>query len=103
MQDDLVGFRVGIPLHGNITVALWFGSVVRDTDPPAMAFAFHTAFTAAGVLRIEARDLTVRQPLRISVQRLPSDCKDIEAVRMKYRILMLRYSDEAGTVNDTTE
>lgn len=59
VQDDLVGFRVGVPLEGDITIALWFGAVVRDTDPPALAYAFHTAFVAPGVMRIEARDLTV--------------------------------------------
>ncbi len=59
-----MGFRVGVPLEGDIVIALWFGTVVRDTDAPALAYAFHTAFAAPGVLRIEPRDLTVGRCIR---------------------------------------
>ena len=89
LQDDLIGFRVGIPLDGDIVIALWFGDIVRETDTPAFVYAFHTAFVGsgvpnvaelylgplwsvymlhhgdiltwcgAGVLRIEPRDMTV--------------------------------------------
>jgi hypothetical protein len=49
LQDDLIGFRVGIPLDGDIAIALWFGDIVRETDTPAFTYAFHTAFVGSGV------------------------------------------------------
>lgn len=47
-QDDLIGFRVGVPLDGDIVIALWFGDMVREQDVPAFAYAFHTAFVGPG-------------------------------------------------------
>ena len=49
LQDDLIGFRVGIPLDGDIVIALWFGNIVRETDTPAFTYAFHTAFVGSGL------------------------------------------------------
>jgi hypothetical protein len=49
LQDDLIGFRVGIPLDGDIVIALWFGDIVRETDTPAFVYAFHTAFVGSGL------------------------------------------------------
>ena len=63
-----MGFRVGVPLEGDIVIALWFGAVVRDTDAPALAYAFHTAFAAPGVLRVEPRDLTVSRCITLTTQ-----------------------------------
>lgn len=51
LQDDLIGFRVGVPLDGDIVIALWFGDIVRDTDTPAFSYAFHTAFAGSGARR----------------------------------------------------
>lgn len=59
---------MGVPLEGDIVIALWFGAVVRDTDAPALAYAFHTAFAAPGVLRIEPRDLTVGRCIPATTQ-----------------------------------
>jgi hypothetical protein len=50
VQDDLIGFRAGIPLDGDIVIALWFGNIVRETDAPAFTYAFHTAFVGSGML-----------------------------------------------------
>ena len=54
LQDDLIGFRVSLPLDGDITIALWFGDIVRDTDAPALAYTFHTAFAAGKHTQHEA-------------------------------------------------
>jgi len=43
-QDDMVGFRVKIPILGDITLGLWFGDHRTEHDPPAFAYAANTAF-----------------------------------------------------------
>ncbi len=46
-QDDMVGFRVKIPILGDITLGLWFGDHRTEHDPPAFAYAANTAFLQA--------------------------------------------------------
>jgi hypothetical protein len=56
----LVGFHVGVKLEGDIAIGLWFGDHKSDTDPPALAYVFHTAFVHdAGLVRVRARRLDV--------------------------------------------
>ena len=40
----MVGFRVKIPILGDITLGLWFGDHRAEHDPPAFAYAVNTAF-----------------------------------------------------------
>ena len=40
----MVGFRVKIPILGDITLGLWFGDHRTEHDPPAFAYAANTSF-----------------------------------------------------------
>ena len=68
-QDGMAPYAVGVPVSGDVTLALWFGSPARLGDavhaaPPALAFAFHTAWTppAGATLRAPAPELDVCAP-----------------------------------------
>ena len=43
---------MGLPLRGDVVVAIWFADHVGEWDPPALCYAFHTAFEEPGVLRV---------------------------------------------------
>ncbi|KAL4439922.1 hypothetical protein ABPG75_002923 [Micractinium tetrahymenae] len=61
-EDDAVAFELNLAVKGDVTLAMWFADHVSEWDPPALAFAFHTAFIdcAEGkVLRATARKLDV--------------------------------------------
>ncbi|KAL4423739.1 hypothetical protein ABPG75_001040 [Micractinium tetrahymenae] len=61
-EDDAVAFELNLAIKGDVTLAMWFADHVSEWDPPALAFAFHTAFIdcAEGkVLRATACKLDV--------------------------------------------
>ena len=65
LQSGIVPIKVGVPVVGDVTVAVWFGSYnlgQRLHSRPALAFAFHTAFTDAGSVRITADQLDLADP-----------------------------------------
>ena len=59
-------FDIGVPVCGDIAVALWFGAYnlgQRLHSRPAAAYAFHTAFfESGGVDRITVHQLDVADP-----------------------------------------
>lgn len=60
LQDDTLAFNdLNIPVKGDIVVAMWFTDHMREWEPPALAFAFHTSFVECGVLRATAKKLDV--------------------------------------------
>ena len=75
-QDDMVGFRVNLPILGDITLGLWFGDHKSELDPPAFAYAANTAFLQVCSSRQQMRQcglsssvlLTIPQPQSVSYQ-----------------------------------
>ena len=60
MQSGIVPIKVGVPVVGDVTVAVWFGAYnlgQRLHSRPALAFAFHTAFADPGSVRITVEQL----------------------------------------------
>ena len=60
LQSGIVPINVGVPVVGDVTVAVWFGSYKlgqRMHSRPALAFAFHTAFADPGSVRIKVGQL----------------------------------------------
>ena len=60
MQSGIVPIKVGVSVVGDVTVAVWFGAYnlgQRLHSRPALAFAFHTAFTDQGSVRITCEQL----------------------------------------------
>ena len=62
MQGGLVPFDIGVPVLGDVTIAIWFGEHnlgERLYQRPALAYAFHTAFAETGVDRVSIPKLDV--------------------------------------------
>lgn len=60
VQSGIVPIKVGVPVVGDVTVAVWFGAYnlgQRLHSRPALAFAFHTAFADQGSVRITVDQL----------------------------------------------
>lgn len=60
VQSGIVPIKVGVPVVGDVTVAVWFGSYnlgQRLHSRPALAFTFHTAFAEPGSMRITVDQL----------------------------------------------
>ena len=40
----MVGFKIGLPIIGDIAIGVWFGDHKAELDTPAFAYVCHTAF-----------------------------------------------------------
>ena len=52
-----MGFDLDIAVEGDIIIGLWEGDHKGQWKAPLLAYAFHTSFTDAGVLRVTPADL----------------------------------------------
>ena len=52
-----MGFDLDIAVEGDIIIGLWEGDHKGQWEAPLLAYAFHTSFTDAGVLRVTPADL----------------------------------------------
>lgn len=57
LQGDTAVFEVDMMVDGDIVLGLWQGDTKGPWDAPACAYAFHTAFADAGLLRVSALDM----------------------------------------------
>jgi hypothetical protein len=70
VQGGLVPFEVGVPVVGDVTIAVWFGKHnlgERLHARPAFAYAFHTAFLGDGIERVHLQQLDVFETASLPV------------------------------------
>jgi len=59
IKDSRVDVSPEVTVRGDSVVGLWFvKDCISTNDPPVVAFSFHSAFMAAGVVRLSSGDLT---------------------------------------------
>lgn len=65
-QGSEVSCEAGVAVNGDIVIGIWTGGHTAPWDEPSCAYAFHTAFQQAGVLRVPADDLDFPGVLKYS-------------------------------------
>lgn len=52
----MVGFKIGLPIIGDIAIGVWFGDHKAELDRPAFAYVCHTAFLDVRIDAIPMND-----------------------------------------------